>query len=100
MNVHVLLNLFTELRNRDKTQGFAEHFITFCNKFAAFNNYHMTQNVLSLRTRLLWPGNATITDHSQSHYDHEETETESHKTARAKLKHCNQLFHAQRDDID
>ena len=38
MSAHVLLKLSNELKKRDKMQGFAEHFIIFCNKFNEKNN--------------------------------------------------------------
>ena len=35
MAIHVLLNLLSELRKRDKMPGFAEHFLLFHIKFNA-----------------------------------------------------------------
>ena len=38
MSAHVLLNLLNKLGENDKTRGFAEHLISFPNKFNKFNN--------------------------------------------------------------
>ena len=36
-SAHVLLNLLKELRKRDKTMRFVEHYITFSNEYNIFN---------------------------------------------------------------
>ena len=55
MSAHVLLNLFYELRKRDKMRGLPSILSPFCNKFNKFNNtrarmlesiYHMTLRLL------------------------------------------------------
>ena len=55
MSAHVLLNLFNELRKRDKMRGLPSILSLFRNKFNKFNNtracvldfiYHMTLRLL------------------------------------------------------
>ena len=55
MSVHVSLNLFNELRKRDKMQGLPSILSLFRNEFNKFNNtgarmldsiYHMTLKIL------------------------------------------------------
>ena len=58
MSAHFLLNLFNELRKRDKIQGLPSTLSLFCNLVNKFNNtgaqmldsiYHMTLNLLKNR---------------------------------------------------
>ena len=55
MSAHVLLNLLSELRKRDKMRGLSSILFLFHNKFNKFNNtrarmldsiYHMTLRLL------------------------------------------------------
>ena len=55
MSAHVLLNVFNELRKRDKMRGFPRILSLFRNEFDKFNNtgaqmldsiYHMTLHLL------------------------------------------------------
>ena len=57
MSAHVLLNLFNELRKRDKMRGVLSILSLLCNAFDTFNNsgalmldsiYHMTLKVIAL----------------------------------------------------
>ena len=55
MSAHVLLNLYNELRKRDKVRGLPSNLSLFSNEFSKFNNsgarmfdsiYHMTFKIL------------------------------------------------------
>ena len=56
MSAHVLLNLFKELRKRDKMWGLPSILILFCNKFNKFNNTGalMLDSIYHMTLRIVW----------------------------------------------